>query len=966
MAYQKKSIGRRSTRKRGAAQSTRLPEPKGQPIRFGPVRILSSAPPIFLSGIPYDEFLGMAPSFAANHGNVPAGFLIFPTWSIESEERAAGIRDAHLRHKRRFPNHIIRYICNTEGETRLLQEAGESAIFLNHKFFVSEEIFRPLADVPVEFDAIYNARFVPGKRHALAAEIGTVGYVSYVEPQASRQRDFRTLWPAVAGRVPAHRLLNEVVDGLPVAMTHAQVNEAINRGRTGLLLSKVEGASYAAVEYMLAGLSVVSTKSKGGRDVYFDPEYCIVCEDNPRAVREAVEALKGRAIPREYIRSKTLEKLAPGRERFLGLVEDLREDLGGHRQPLAPTWPYGATSGVRWDTFKYHLDDLEQRQKRDLEVELGLAAGTLSEVQLHTAEIRAIAAEIARKPDCSLLVFGCGNDSPVWEHLNRSGHTAFIEDDPEWAERARRSLSAAKVHVVSYGTTVSEWRDLLARPGDLTMDLPPEVAGQKWDVIVVDGPAGHKDHLPGRMKSIYNAARLAAPGGMVLVHDAERPAESVYAARFLGSRGTASVRVKGRALLRGYRMAEQAHDTTMADAPDVTVSVGDTQIRPPLLSFVVVNWNYGRYIGETLRSIRDQDYSHFECVVVDNGSEDESISIIDEFVASDPRFRLIQLSKNVGQLGGVFVGLKATNGPFVALIDSDDVLLPSFASVHLQTHLALTANVAITTSSVVEVDSNGGALSSAYGSRSERVVPAAALGDASVVPRLSSLSTAFYRETLVPRAKLFASEESGWIWSPGTANVMRRSVVDLFVSRPPAELVRAADSYFFPLCHAFGGTAWIDIPLSLYRFHGSNYYSTRETLPGVRRGNRDFARRFVSEAYTNLEVLVADAEHHSFLLGRGFWPTLDRFARRAGKDRTKAYTAKSGIQIFRRHAAAMRAAFGTRHYVQHILPRFGLKNTARLVKASYAGRLPISAVRVIGSVWMKMLWARLRRRRKAD
>ena len=41
----------------------------------------------------------------------------------------------------------------------------------------------------------------------------------------------------------------------------------------------MEGANYASVEYLLAGLSIVSTPSiSGGREVYFDPEFCIVCD----------------------------------------------------------------------------------------------------------------------------------------------------------------------------------------------------------------------------------------------------------------------------------------------------------------------------------------------------------------------------------------------------------------------------------------------------------------------------------------------------------------------------------------------------------------------------------------------------------------------------------------------------------------------------------------------------------------
>jgi 23S rRNA G2069 N7-methylase RlmK/C1962 C5-methylase RlmI len=84
------------------------------------------------------------------------------------------------------------------------------------------------------------------------------------------------------------------------------------------------------------------------------------------------------------------------------------------------------------------------------------------------------------------------------------------------------------------------------------------VSSRRWDVIVIDGPAGHDNHekytgreAPGRMKSIYMASKLVAPGGFVFVHDCDRLVEQQYAARYLGNE-RAFVSVKGHAILHGY------------------------------------------------------------------------------------------------------------------------------------------------------------------------------------------------------------------------------------------------------------------------------------------------------------------------------------------------------------------------------------------------------------------------------
>jgi glucuronoxylan 4-O-methyltransferase len=302
---------------------------------------------------------------------------------------------------------------------------------------------------------------------------------------------------------------------------------------------------------MLAGLPIVSTKSRGGRDVYFDPEYCAIVDADPRAIRDAVVGLRDRQIPREYIRQQTLKRIEPGRRRFLAMVDELVAELGGSSQLAAGRWPFGEISGVPWDGFKHHVANVEKARGDVLARELGLSYDALADVQLTTTELRPIIRAIKDKPGCSLLVFGCGNDSPMWESLNAGGTTAFIEDDAEWAKSAEARLRSARVFPAHYGTRRTDWQALLRQPAALAMDLPPEIRERQWDVVLVDGPAGYDDERPGRMKSIYEAARLVAPGGKVFLHDCERPVEAAYAAQYL-RRGRLCLEVKGRALLRGY------------------------------------------------------------------------------------------------------------------------------------------------------------------------------------------------------------------------------------------------------------------------------------------------------------------------------------------------------------------------------------------------------------------------------
>jgi glycosyltransferase involved in cell wall biosynthesis len=335
--------------------------------------LLSVEPPVFLTGIPYDDYLGVARTFAEKFGNVDAGFIVFPTWSLEQRGLARAVKERHADHTARFPRHVFRFICNTVREAELLQEQELPAEFLNKNFMVSDSIFRPLPEVQVEFDAIYNARFVPDKRHELATLIPRVGYVAYVEPEAHRVAEFSTIYGATLARSPRHVLLNEMHDGRPVPMTHDRVNAAQARGAVGLVLSAVEGSSYCSMEYLLAGLPVVSTPSLGGRDVYFDPEFCIVCPPDRAAVRDAVLELKARKIPREVVRLRTLDKIAPKRARFLELIDEVLHELDAPRRFAGRPWRH-AGSGVRWGYYTSHLEVFVQAKRSELARKVGLAS----------------------------------------------------------------------------------------------------------------------------------------------------------------------------------------------------------------------------------------------------------------------------------------------------------------------------------------------------------------------------------------------------------------------------------------------------------------------------------------------------------------------------------------------------------------------------------------------------------------
>ena len=95
----------------------------------------------------------------------------------------------------------------------------------------------------------------------------------------------------------------------------------------------------------------------------------------------------------------------------------------------------------------------------------------------------------------------------------------------------------------------------------------------------------------------------------------------------------------------------------------------------PRLSIVVPFFGVEDYIGDCLRSLSTQTFEDFEVVLVDDGSPDDSAAIAGDFVARDPRFRLLT-QENQGLGPARNAGAKHSVGEFITFVDSDDLVAP--------------------------------------------------------------------------------------------------------------------------------------------------------------------------------------------------------------------------------------------------------------------------------------------------
>lgn len=129
-----------------------------------------------------------------------------------------------------------------------------------------------------------------------------------------------------------------------------------------------------------------------------------------------------------------------------------------------------------------------------------------------------------------------------------------------------------------------------------------------------------------------------------------------------------------------------------------------TQI--PLVSVVITSYNYAQFIGRAIESALQQNYENLEVIVCDNGSSDDSVRIISEFL-SDRRLRLVQNETNLGVIGNLNKGLHLSMGEFVVFLSADDYFLPGHIARAVQ-HYRDNPHVDVVYSPALVVDNDGG------------------------------------------------------------------------------------------------------------------------------------------------------------------------------------------------------------------------------------------------------------------
>jgi len=96
----------------------------------------------------------------------------------------------------------------------------------------------------------------------------------------------------------------------------------------------------------------------------------------------------------------------------------------------------------------------------------------------------------------------------------------------------------------------------------------------------------------------------------------------------------------------------------------------------PLVSVILPVHNGGSYIAAAIESILSQTYDHFELIVINDASTDNTGSIVQELAAGDKRIRYLENETNLRVVQTLNKGITLAEGKYIARMDADDIALP--------------------------------------------------------------------------------------------------------------------------------------------------------------------------------------------------------------------------------------------------------------------------------------------------
>src|SRR5437660_279282 len=229
---------------------------------------------------------------------------------------------------------------------------------------------------------------------------------------------------------------------------------------------------------------------------------------------------------------------------------------------------------------------------------------------------------------------------------------------------------------------------------------------------------------------------------------------------------------------------------SMDDNPEIhcqaTREVKINEFGLPLVSVIIVNYNYGRFLKQAAESVFEQTYPNIECIIVDNASTDCSAGVLLDISGEYPGAKILRRKDPGGQSLASQEGFVASSGEYVIFVDADDYLLASAVETHVFVHLSLRVPVGFSSSDMIQaVDSRMVLGTVAYLSEYVRSGQGKSPG---LLRRIDKSAPGVWplpspAASIETEVHFVGPRHTGnWMWAPTSGNCYRRDALQLFLN----------------------------------------------------------------------------------------------------------------------------------------------------------------------------------------
>lgn len=257
------------------------------------------------------------------------------------------------------------------------------------------------------------------------------------------------------------------------------------------------------------------------------------------------------------------------------------------------------------------------------------------------------------------------------------------------------------------------------------------------------------------------------------------------------------------------------------------------ELSRPLVSVVVLNYNYGRYLAACLDSALAQDYAPIQVIAVDDGSTDDSMAVLDRYIGRVEVYH----KPNGGMVSAMNFGMTKAHGSIVVFLDADDTLHADAVSTHVD---AMRDRRVVRSQVYMHVLKDTGL--------TREQIPARFAPDGDL------------------RDLMLHHGPGAYISAPNSGNAWARWFLEEVFPLPEQPRSIGAETYLMDAAPLFGRVAVLRAPAKgVYRFHGTSMNGAISAMTG------ENIRRILLHLEVRRSWLARVAREHGFLPDASQW-----------------------------------------------------------------------------------------------